>query len=252
MALMDRDPTLSADPAGAPRTRVAGAAPATRGERLAAAASTGLIAAAAQFVVVTILAMLVYAGGSAFDPAATGYSFTQNFFSDLGRTVAFDGAANTLASVLFTYALICVGVALAAFGVAVRRLGVGARGARLTAAVVTVTAVVSGVAYIGIACTPYDMAPNAHSRFVDFAFGFLLVFVIGLGGLEIRAGWPRGLVVANLAYAAFLTVYVYLLFWGPSTDTTGGLFIMVVAQKIIVYGSIVNLGWQAYGFRRRS
>ncbi len=250
MALMDGDttPGVDADDAGG-----LAATPATAGSgRLAATASAGLIAAAAQFVVLTVLAMFVYAGGSAFDAAAPSYSFTQNFFSDLGRTVAFDGAANTLASVLFTYALICVGVALAAFGVAVRRLGVGARGARLTAAAATITAIVSGLAYIGIACTPYDMTPNAHTRFVDCAFGFLLIFVVCLVGLEIRAGWPRRFVVANLAYAALLTVYVYLLFWGPSTDTTDGLFIMVVAQKIIVYSSIVNLGWQAYGFRRRS
>ena len=202
-------------------------------------------------VALTVVAMLLFAGGSAFDPAAAGYSFTRNFFSDLGLTVTFDGAANTAASSIFTYSLICVGVALAAFAVATRRLGVTTPGARVTAAVAMVAGVVSGVAYAGIACTPYDLFPAAHSRFVDLAFGFLLIFVVCLAALEIGARWPLRFVLANLVYAVLLTIYVYLLFWGPSTETARGLFIMVVAQKIIVYSSIVNLGWQAHGFRRR-
>ena len=107
-----------------------------------------------------------------------------------------------------------------------------------------------GVSYVGIALTPHDVAGAAHTQFVNFAFGFLLVFVLCLGFLEVRAGWPRRLVVANFVYAVLLAVYVYLLFWGPSTDYERGLVIQVVAQKVIVYGSILNLGWQALGFRR--
>jgi hypothetical protein len=109
---------------------------------------------------------------------------------------------------------------------------------------------VSGASYVGIALTPHDRAGAAHTQFVNAAFGFLLVFVLCLGYLEIRARWPRRLVVANFAYAVVLAVYVYLLFWGPSTEQESGLVFMVVAQKIIVYGSILNLGWQALGFRR--
>jgi hypothetical protein len=221
-------------------------------------AATALLAAAAQFVVLTVIAMLVYSGGSTFDPSTGGYAFAHNFFSDLGMTETYDGAGNTLAMVLFTYALICVGLALAAFGFAVRRLadatggpgGGPARGARGTAAAAALAAAVSGVSYVGIACTPHDVAAAAHNQFVNLAFGFLLVFVLCLGSLEVRAGWPRPLVIANFLYAGLLAVYVYLLFWGPSTEYERGLMIQVVAQKVIVYTSILNLGWQALGFRR--
>jgi hypothetical membrane protein len=226
--------------------------------RFADWAATGLLAAAAQFVVLTLVAMLVYAGGSKFDPAAGGYAFFHNFFSDLGMTEVFDGASNTPAMILFAYALICIGVSLVAFGFAVRRLrgvtsgpgGGPARGARAAGVVAAIAATISGVAYIGIALTPHDLAAAAHNQFVNFAFGFLLVFVLCLGFLEVRAGWPQRLIVANYAYAVLLAVYVYLLFWGPSTDYERGLVIQVVAQKVIVYSSILNLGWQALGFRR--
>ncbi len=113
-----------------------------------------------------------------------------------------------------------------------------------------VAATVSGAAYAGIAATPHDLAAGAHNQFVNVAFGFLLVFTLCLGALETLAGWPRRLVAANWAYAVLLAAYVYLLFWGPSTDYERGLVVQVVAQKVIVYASILNLGWQALGFRR--
>ncbi len=221
-------------------------------------AATALLAAAAQFVVLTVVAMLVYSGGSKFDPAAGGYAFFHNFFSDLGMTETYGGAGNTTAMLLFTYALVCVGVAFVAFGFAVTRLkeatrepgGDPARGAPAAGVVAVIAATISGVSYVGIALTPHDLAAAAHTQFVNSAFGFLLVFVLCLGFLEVRAGWPRRLMVANFVYAVLLAAYVYLLFWGPSTEYERGLQIQVVAQKIVVYSSIINLGWQALGFRR--
>jgi len=227
-------------------------------DRFANGAAAALLAAAAQFVVLTVLAMLIYTGGSAFDPAAGGYAFFHNFFSDLGMSETYAGGANVTAMLLFIYALVCVGLALVAFGFAVRRLkdattgpdGGPARGAPAAAVLAALAATVSGASYVGIALTPHNVVGDAHTQFVNFAFGFLLVFVLCLGYLEIRARWPRRLIVANFLYAVLLAAYVYLLLWGPSTDYERGLVIQVVAQKIIVYTSILNLGWQALGFRR--
>ena len=175
----------------------------TRGprDRFANWAAAALLAAAAQFVVLTLTAMLLYTGGSAFDPAAGGYAFFHNYFSDLGMTETYDGAANWPALALFTYALVCVGVALAAFGFAVRRLARhdwrgraagSARGARAVAALAAARGHLSGASYVGIALTPHDIAGAAHLQFVNAAFGFLLVFVLCLGYLEVRPAGRAG------------------------------------------------------------
>ena len=50
-----------------------------------------VIVASLAFVVVTILAMFTYAGGTGANPQNPGYSFLTNFFSDLGRTVSHSG-----------------------------------------------------------------------------------------------------------------------------------------------------------------
>ena len=53
------------------------------------------------FVVLTIVAMFLYAGGTGTDPDSAGYSFFHNFFSSLGLTIAPNGEPNRASAVLF-------------------------------------------------------------------------------------------------------------------------------------------------------
>jgi hypothetical protein len=258
------EPQMTATVGGAGDAAAPAAAkarPASRGSRLARAASIGLLAAAAQFVLLTALAMALYPGGSTHDRAARGYSFTHNFFSDLGARATESGAANPVDHALFTYALACIGVTLVGFGFAVRSLADdwgrgspgerGGRARRAVAALAPASATIGGIGFVAVALIPEDVSGTWHKQCVNLAFGMLLVFVLCLLTLELKAGWGLPLTVPNGVYVVLLAVYVYLLFWGPSTATVRGLVIQVVAQKIIVYASILNLGWQALGFVRR-
>ena len=40
------------------------------------------------FVLFNFFAMIFYPGGTLNDPNTTGYTFTENFFSDLGNSIA--------------------------------------------------------------------------------------------------------------------------------------------------------------------
>ncbi len=63
-----------------------------------------------QFLVCCVLAMLFYAGGNVEDRNAPGYSVSQNFVSDLGRTASLSGAPNTTSSRIFNGSLMLFGV----------------------------------------------------------------------------------------------------------------------------------------------
>ena len=67
------------------------------------------------FVILNIIAMLCYSGGTYLDHLNPGYSFAGNFLSDLGRTMSFSGEVNFLSSQLFNMALILSGGIFAAF-----------------------------------------------------------------------------------------------------------------------------------------
>ena len=56
-------------------------------------------------------AMIFYAGGYKSNPSAPGYSIFNNYWSDLGRTVALSGENNLIAHVCFTLAMLAWGIA---------------------------------------------------------------------------------------------------------------------------------------------
>ena len=60
-----------------------------------------LRAVAIAFVVAVTIAMLCYPGGNIHNPDQIGYSFTHNFFSDLGGYTAHSGALNFFSAFFF-------------------------------------------------------------------------------------------------------------------------------------------------------
>ena len=62
------------------------------------------------FIILQFLGMLVYTGGTIHDIETSGYSFTSNFFSDMGTYVARKGEPNYLSMIIFALSLVLVGV----------------------------------------------------------------------------------------------------------------------------------------------
>lgn len=56
------------------------------------------------------LAIVTYAGGTMDNPAAQGYNFFANTFSDTGRLVAHNGESNILAMIFFTIAYATISI----------------------------------------------------------------------------------------------------------------------------------------------
>jgi len=214
-----------------------------------------VIAGCLQFVVVSMVAMSFYPGGTYSDNSTAGYAFPQNFFSDLGRTAAHDGASNTTSMVLFIITVCLSGLALIVFFSAVpphfaenstaRRLSIGG----------SIMGVIAGLSYIGIAATPADVSTTLHGRFVYTAFaGFLLVVVCYSTAILKSRAYPRAYAFAYFAFAAILAVYLVVLYNAPDIKTTRGLTIQAVGQKIVVYtgiGCMVIQSWGAYQVERR-
>ena len=61
---------------------------------------------------------LRYPGGTLLTPSSPGYSFTHNFLSDLGMTVAYNGRPNMIGAALFALSLLTLVVVFgrSAFG----------------------------------------------------------------------------------------------------------------------------------------
>lgn len=196
--------------------------------------------AAVQFVVLVSIAMAVYAGGHYYDTAAPDYGITRNFLSDLGMTHAWSGRPNTVSAVLFSIALATVGVALIVFSWSWRRFAFARQRARFAGTSSAVLGTASGLAFLGIACTPFDVALTWHNVFVLAAFSMLLGYVVALAVVMGRNGATRVQTAVNLGYVVLVLGYVALIFFGPRLHTEAGFRVQVVGQKIVAFGSMLH------------
>ena len=108
--------------------------------------------------------------------------------------------------------------------------------------------VLSGLSYIGIACSPADLYRPPHVLFVKLAFtAFFVAILFYLVAVLLTPNYPKVYAWTYLAFAVLLAIYIWLMFYGPSPSTTLGLAIQVAGQKVISYAAILTMFNQAYG-----
>ncbi|MEO6990436.1 MAG: hypothetical protein ABI346_07660 [Candidatus Baltobacteraceae bacterium] len=196
------------------------------------------------FFVLTLVAMLLYPGGSVAAPGAERYSFFLNFFSDLGQThVGYGplGASNLVSMVLFVAALVMAAAALVLFFIAFAGL-VGSATSRWLARSAALFGVVAGVSFVGVALTPWNHYLLAHNAFVAWAFrAFFAADLLLFAAVVLEPGFPRRFAWIFGAFAALLAAYVGLLTFGPTTTTALGSIVQATGQKVIAYASILTV-----------
>jgi hypothetical protein len=211
-----------------------------------------LLFAGIQFVVLTTCAMALYAGGTPYDTTADHYQFFHNFLSDLGSTETFAARSNYASSALFAIALGTVGATIVGFAGTWqafafargrgRALGIASRG----------FGTASGLAFVGIALTPWNLLFTAHMVCVFLAFGLLLAYVTCMTFLLLLNRGDRVLIATSTVYIVALAGYVVLGVAGPRLDTESGHAVQVTAQKLVCYASMAYLVGLAMRLRRRT
>jgi hypothetical membrane protein len=203
------------------------------------------------FVVCAGAGMALYPGGTRLDRDTSGYSFTQNAFSDLGRTVARNGEPNMASATLFVLGLTLAGLGLAAFFVALLPLVTNHSRARGVAWCACLAGIVAGAAYVAVAWMPANRLPFEHVMAQNWAFRSFLVASVLLGFVTARsaifsfrtaAGWWM--------FGVLLLAFILIGIFGPSRRTEAGLVIQVMAQKVIVFSALVIVAFQSYEAQR--
>lgn len=181
-------------------------------------------------------------------PDLSEYDFTANFFSDLGRTRTFADQPNTLVCALFSITVIVAGLATVLFSVKFPSLFTGTsqhKPAKLGA----LFGIVSGVCYIGVGLTPWDVYFNPHILFVKIGFSSFLAASLLLGWVMYRnSNYPKLYVWVYLAFILILIAYLYLLFYGPKDmKSAAAVQTQVIAQKVLLYSQMATMVIQCIG-----
>jgi hypothetical protein len=203
------------------------------------------------FVILTLIAMLTYAGGATGNHAAQGYSFTHNFLSNLGMLTALSGRPNWISAILFFISLATAGICLVFFFVLFLYLFQNSRIQSYLGLVGSGFGILAGVSFVGIAFTPADIARPAHIQFVMWAFRlFPLAVLFYVPVMFIDKQYPRVYAWVFAIFCMLLIGYYLLLTNGPDINSAQGLVVQVVGQKVIAYASIISIGVEAMGAYR--
>jgi hypothetical protein len=200
------------------------------------------------YALFNILAMVFYPGGTSIDRDRIGYSFFENFFSDLGMARTYSGEPNTLSQLLFASALVLVGIALIIFFLLLASCFNETKLERNSSRIGSIAGILAGMACIGIATTPWDLYLNIHLIFVfAFSFAFLVVLFSYFIAILSKKPYPNCYAWVFMAYALILAAYIVLMMMAPDVETTSGSRIMATGQKTVIYSGMLCLFVQILG-----
>ena len=201
------------------------------------------------FVVLNILAMLSYPGGTYLDNTTVGYSFTQNFLSDLGRTLSYPGEVNFLSAQLFNMTLILAGVVFANFYLHVRKIFTAQR---TLALIGSFFGVLGGLSLTGVGLTPADLYLDLHMICATWLFRFFFVASLCYSMVIFRhSQFENKYAMGYLVFTFSILLYIIISELGPSPkEVPWALTLQVVSQKMILLILMSAIYIQTMGLKK--
>ena len=204
------------------------------------------------FIILQIIGMIVYPGGTIHDTSTVGYTFSKNFFSDMGAYSSRNGEPNYLSMILFSSSLTVVGITFALYYLALPSiLGIN-RLNYILASCGTVFAIISSLCMIGTGLTPTDLVFGPHVLFANNIFHFSLLSSLLYTVVVYRSGiLEKKYIIGYALFFVSIFAYVGVLQYGPSARANEeGLVFQVVSQKMIVLAFICSVLHQTFGFAK--
>lgn len=197
------------------------------------------------FILFNFFAMIFYPGGTINDPNTTRYSFTQNFFSDLGNSISHSNEKNTISFILFNFSLSLCGLTFILLFYSIR----SAFNSTILTFLATLFGVLGGISCIGVAFTPADLLLGPHIFFANGIFRGLCIASIFYSILIFRNNsidnkYAYGFIV----FGIMVLIYILISELGPNPRLNpGALTIQVVSQKMIALWLFLSIYFYSIG-----
>ena len=196
------------------------------------------------YLIFTAISIIFYAGGTVRDPDTLGYSFTQNFFSDLGKL----STDNFLAMIFFSGSLFVVGITFSIyFYYLMKSYNYDSLG--IMAKIGSCLGILGALCFIGVGFTPHNVLFTPHIFFVNWAFRSFLLSSLLLSIVlfkDDRLSSRYG--IGYLFFAISIFLYILVLEFAPKPELSEiSLIFNVLAQKAIVLIFLLSVLYQSFG-----
>jgi hypothetical protein len=211
-------------------------------------ASLFIIFGPAQYIILTAVAMLFYAGGTMIDPLSPGYYFWGNFFSDLGRVIALSGAPNVVSFTIFTITATLLSLSFIPFAFVISSYFKSDKKQYLVARIGSLICLTSIIFLIASILTPWDVFDRTHLMFANL---FNITGVLGIVFFTIAVlynkDYPNLYGFVYIALLIIAVIYTIVLISIPKSITVDGLIIQASMQKFSQYSFLLCFLIQGYG-----
>ena len=202
------------------------------------------------FIFFNIVAMLTYPGGILHDTSTLGYSFFNNFLSDLGRFISWNGSPNFYSQLFFNSAMIMAGFIFSVYFFNLRYIFNLDSGLLFWISMTgTIAGVFGGISMAGVGLTPSDLYFDAHLDFAHWLFRFFFIASLCYTIIILKTDLIENKYVSGFFLFAIL-ILSYILFseLGPNArESITTLRMQVVAQKSILLCFILAVYIQTKG-----
>ena len=205
---------------------------------------------AATFIIFNLIAMQLYPGGTIHNPESEKYQLTQNFFSDLGRTVAHNGIQNFHSSLIFNLTLLIIGITFSIFYSGLPELFRYSKLNHFLAKIGALFGLLGGLSFIGVALTPSDLYLDMHIIFANYIFRMALATSFCFGIVIYSSDvMPSKYALGYVFFGFSLVIYIAVSEFGPSArESEAAMIFQVIAQKLIVVIFLLSVVYQTFGF----
>ena len=135
-------------------------------------------AALVVFIFLVIMGAMSYEGGHRLDLNSEGYSFSNNYLSDLGRIKTVAGMDNSIPFYCFNSALIILSVVFSFYFLFLPSVYDESIEIQNIARVGSVFGFLASVCFAGVAYTPADLFIDAHIFFADWLFRLMNLTIV--------------------------------------------------------------------------
>ena len=135
-------------------------------------------AAIVLFIFLVIMGAMSYQGGHRLDPNSEGYSFSNNYLSDLGRIKTVAGMDNSIPFYCFNSALIILSVVFSFYFLFLPSVYDESIKIQNISRAGSIFGFLASICFAGVAYTPADLFIDAHIFFADWLFRLMNLTIV--------------------------------------------------------------------------
>ena len=197
------------------------------------------------FIFLFCASIFFYSGGTLHNPSSIGYSFTRNFFSDLGIL----SEENIISVVLFALGLLLVGLNFILYFYNFMKLFNADSQYSKIAKAGSIFGIIGAISFIIIGFTPHNYVHDSHVAAVNWAFrSFFIASMLLFYSMYKDIRFESKYAIGYLIFSLLIFAYIIVLEFGPSPrENDFTLIFNVIAQKIIVLVFILSVFYQSFG-----